>query len=66
MRTPYQAWAATNAPGGTPTDDADGDGVSNAVEYVLGGSMTTNDTGKLPKISTSGGNVLFTFKRAQY
>ena len=65
VRTPYQAWAATNAPTGTAKDDADGDGVSNAVEYVLGGSKNTNDVAKLPKASTSGGNVLFTFTRDQ-
>ncbi len=61
----YSSWAATNAPGTTPAQDQDGEGVSNAVEYVLGGTVLTNDLSRLPSISTSGGNVLFTFQRAQ-
>jgi autotransporter-associated beta strand protein len=59
----YASWAAINAIGSTPTQDKDGDGVSNAVEYVLGGNVTTNDISKLPKVSTSGGNMLLTFER---
>ena len=61
----YSSWAATNAPTGTAHDDYDGDGVSNGVEYVLGGTMTSNDLGKLPSITTTGGNLVFTFKRDQ-
>ena len=61
----YGTWASTNAPTGTPSDDYDGDGVSNALEYLLGGTAITNDLGKLPTVSTSGGNLLFTFKRDQ-
>ena len=61
----YASWAATNAPTGTAADDFDGDGVTNGVEYVLGGTKLTNDLGKLPKISTSGGDMVFTFYRAQ-
>ena len=61
----YASWAATNAPTGTAADDFDGDGVTNAVEYVLGGTKLTNDLGKLPVISTSGGDMVFTFYRDQ-
>ena len=61
----YAGWAATNAPAGTAADDYDGDGVSNGVEYVLGGTKLTNDLGKLPTIATTGGNMVFTFKRDQ-
>ena len=61
----YAAWAATNAPSGTAKDDFDGDGVSNGAEYVLGGTKSTNDLAKLPAIATSGGKVIFTFKRDQ-
>lgn len=63
--TLYQVWAATNAPTTTPAQDQDGDGVSNAVEYVLGGTIGSNDIGKLPKVSTGGGNLTFTFERDQ-
>ena len=59
----YASWAAINATTGTAADDFDGDGVSNGAEYVLGGTKNTNDLSKLPAISTSGGNVIFTFKR---
>ncbi|MCX6873055.1 MAG: hypothetical protein NTW21_04500 [Verrucomicrobia bacterium] len=59
-------WAATHAPTGTAKDDNDGDGVSNGVKYVLGGSKNTTDVGKLPKVSTTlGGDMVFTFTRDQ-
>jgi fibronectin-binding autotransporter adhesin len=61
----YATWASTNAPGSGPNDDYDGDGVSNAVEFVLGGSAATNDLGKLPAVSASGGNMTFSFVRDQ-
>ena len=61
----YAPWAATNAPTGNVNDDYDSDGVSNGAEYVLGGTKLTKDSGKLPSISTSGGNFVFTFKRNQ-
>ena len=61
----YAPWAAINAPTGTVYDDYDGDGVSNGLEYVLGGTALTNDLSKLPTVSTSGGNLVFTFERDQ-
>jgi hypothetical protein len=61
----YDTWKAVNAPSGNPSDDYDGDGVSNAAEFVLGGLASTNDLDKLPVLTTSGGNMLFTFKRDQ-
>ena len=61
----YDTWAATNAPGQNPDDDFDEDGVSNAVEFVLGGDKDTKDLGKLPTISTEGTDMLFTFVRDQ-
>ena len=62
----YASWASTNAPTGTSGDDFDNDGVSNGVEYVLGGDKDTNDLDKLPTISTTlGGDMVFTFERDQ-
>jgi autotransporter-associated beta strand protein len=61
----YDVWKITHAPTGTPGDDYDGDGVTNGVEYVLGGSATTNDFAKLPQFSTNGGTMTFTFIRDQ-
>lgn len=62
----YSLWAATNAPttGTNPNADEDGDGVSNAVEFVLGGTISSNDLSKLPTPAVSGGNITFTFNRA--
>ena len=39
--------------------------MNNAAEYVLGGTVTTNDLSKLPAASISGSNLLFTFNRSQ-
>lgn len=61
----YAAWASTNAPGGTPDLDSDGDGVSNGIEYVLGGTGLTKDVSLLPITSLSESNILFSFKRIQ-
>ncbi|BCX47342.1 autotransporter-associated betastr and repeat-containing protein [Haloferula helveola] len=63
----YSAWAAINAPvtGNDPDADEDLDGVPNGVEYVLGGTIGTNDLDKLPTASTSGADFLFSFVRDQ-
>ena len=63
--SPYDTWKAVNAPSGTPDDDFDGDGVGNALEFVLGGDKNTNDLAKLPAISTDGTDMVFTFRRDQ-
>jgi autotransporter-associated beta strand protein len=63
----YQSWASTNAPntGSDPNADEDGDGVANAIEYILGGGIGSNDLAKLPVVSANDGNLIFTFKRDQ-
>lgn len=61
----YNSWAAINAPSGTAQDDYDGDGVSNGVEYVVGGTKDTNDLDKLPKLTSAGADLVFTFVRDQ-
>ncbi len=62
----YNTWASTNAPSPqTAAQDFDNDGVSNGAEYVLGGLATTQDSNKLPKITVSATDLVFTFKRIQ-
>jgi autotransporter-associated beta strand protein len=61
----YAIWAATNAPTGTASDDADGDGVANGLEYALGGTRLTRDLTRLPRISQSGANTVVSFNRNQ-
>jgi autotransporter-associated beta strand protein len=60
---PYGIWADANAPGRAADDDFDGDGVPNAIEFVLGGDKDSNDADKLPTVAISGGNMTFTFIR---
>lgn len=59
----YATWASTNATSGTVADDFDGDGVANAVEFLLGGDKNTNDLSKLPQVSTTATDLIFTFQR---
>jgi autotransporter-associated beta strand protein len=61
----YVTWAATHAPTGTAADDFDFDGVNNGIEYVLGGTSSTNDLAKLPTATTTAGNLVFSFIRDQ-
>ncbi len=59
----YAIWASTNASTGGTDGDFDNDGVANAVEFVLGGDKDTNDSEKLPALTTSGTDIIFTFVR---
>ncbi|MCX8496326.1 MAG: immunoglobulin domain-containing protein [Akkermansiaceae bacterium] len=47
-------------PGESFTSDADGDGISALMEYVLGGTSTFNDSAKLPQISLQGNSATMT------
>ncbi|NQX02788.1 hypothetical protein HQ447_19180 [bacterium] len=50
----------------TPTDDPDGDGVNNLLEYGLGGDPRVPSPSDLPTLSrTMAGQLIFTFKRAR-
>ncbi len=67
MADTFAIWIANNAPntGSNLNADEDNDGVTNALEYVLGGSGNGNDTAKLPTATNHNGNFVFTFKRDQ-
>ena len=58
----FQSWATSNGLSGNPDADFDNDGLSDAVEYVLGTSATAANAGG-PTGSVSGGNLVFTFNR---
>ena len=57
-QTPYDAWS-----GGAAFDaDANGDGVSNGLAFLLGAANpSANATGLLPVVTESGGNLVLTF-----
>ena len=63
VSSPYDIWAVINAPVSDPGEDFDGDGVYNAIEFVLGGDKDSNDLSKLPTLAMSGDNMTFTFVR---
>lgn len=45
------------------TDDPDGDGFNNLMEYVLGGNPNSSNTGIAPVANKSGSNLIVTFTR---
>lgn len=66
--TPYDDWAdGTFAKPFTDTDpavDFDLDGLSNLLEFVLGGDPTISEAGIAPTATDTGGDLVFTFKRS--
>lgn len=66
----YDTWAAgppwnLTGPDALPSADPDHDGISNALEFVIGGNpATVNDNQSLPSATLSGPNLIFTFRRS--
>jgi len=62
----YTTWASskglTSGNNGA-TQDPDFDGISNALEFVLGGKPLASDTAKLPVLTTTATDFIFTFSR---
>ncbi len=61
---PYDHWAETihglSGNAAIPMADADGDGVVNLIEYAIGGSPTSDDGPRLPRLDTdTGTQILF-------
>ncbi|MCW1887009.1 autotransporter-associated beta strand repeat-containing protein [Luteolibacter flavescens] len=59
----FASFAETYNLSGVPTDDEDGDGLQDAVEYVLGTDPTDPASANAPTASLVGGNLVFTFTR---
>ncbi|MEO0054954.1 MAG: hypothetical protein RLZZ50_901, partial [Verrucomicrobiota bacterium] len=67
-RYTYADWQSAHfaSPGGSnaaPLSDPDLDGISNLLEYALGGTPAANDAARLPVASRDGDYVVFTFSR---
>ncbi|RYD23899.1 MAG: hypothetical protein EOP88_02375 [Verrucomicrobiaceae bacterium] len=63
----YTTWASSKgltASNNGAAQDPDFDGISNSLEFVLGGNPLASDTGKQPTLSTTATDFIFTFTRA--
>lgn len=61
----YSTWASANITSGPSgfDEDANGDGISNGLNFVLGGDPMVADFSILPHGGESGGNLTFSFDR---
>lgn len=60
----YSSWASANSTAGTIEQDHDNDGVSNGVEFFLGGTTNTTGFTALPGITTVAGVRSVTWTKA--
>jgi len=70
--TPYGAWAANSTQGLTagvndgPLDDPDHDGITNLLEFVLGGAPMAPSQTILPKLTRTGGSWFYEYDRSDF
>ena len=60
----YSSWASTNSTAQTSDLDHDGDGVSNGVEYFLGGNTNTTGFTATPGVVNTAGTLSVTWVKA--
>lgn len=64
----YANWAAANGltvgVNDGSTMDPENDGISNVLEFVLGGNPLASSTSVLPTVAPVGGNIVFSFNRS--
>jgi len=64
---PYSDWASAKgltAANNGPEMDPDQDGISNLLEFILGGNPLANDRGILPQATVTATDFVFTFNRS--
>jgi autotransporter-associated beta strand protein len=64
---PYDSWAASKGLTGAnngPTQDPEFDGISNLLEFILGGNPLASDPSILPAQTLTANDFIFTFNRA--
>lgn len=59
----YAGWASAQGLSGNPNADFDGDGIADAIEFFTGSNPKTANPANPVTVTTSGGNVVFTFLR---
>ncbi len=67
--TPYTNWETTHGIGGAGADtDSDGDGISNGIEFVIGGDPSgpnSNSSALLPTVTLDATYLNFAFRRTE-
>jgi hypothetical protein len=58
------SWTAPALTDKTPGGDPDGDGISNLLEYVIGGDPRVSSTGFLPKQGIVGSDLVLSYQRS--